>query len=74
MLLGLAGLPSLPRVLAEAKSYSERLFNFAYIEQLDDTLARSAIVEPPQAEGVLWDDEALALIVRETSGYPYFLQ
>jgi hypothetical protein len=74
MLFGLAGLPSLPRVLAEAKSYSERLFTFAHIEHLNDSLARSAIVEPAQAEGVIWGDDAVALIVQETSGYPYFLQ
>ena len=73
-LFGLAGLPSLPRVLSEAKSYSERLFTFAHIKHLDDALARSAIVEPARAEGVTWGDDAVALIVREASGYPYFLQ
>ena len=74
MIFGLAGVPSLPRMLAEAKSYSERLFTFAHVKHLDDALARSAIVEPARAEGVTWGDDAVALIVREASGYPYFLQ
>jgi hypothetical protein len=73
-LFALAGLPSLPRVLAEAKSYAERLFTYAKIEQLPDDLARDALVEPSRAEGVAWNDDAVGLILREAAGYPYFLQ
>jgi hypothetical protein len=74
LLFGLAGLPSLPRVLSEAKSYSERLFTYTHIEHLEDPLARSALIEPALAEGVSWHHDALDLIVAESSGYPYFLQ
>ena len=74
LLVALAGLPSLPRVLAEVKSYAERLFDFARIRELDDDLARSALLEPAAAEGVAWEAPAVDLVVRETSGYPYFLQ
>lgn len=73
-LFALAGLPSLPRVLAEAKSYAERLFTYARIEQLPDDLARDALLEPSTAEGVSWDVAAAALILGEAAGYPYFLQ
>jgi hypothetical protein len=73
-LFALAGLPNLPRVLAEAKSYAERLFIFERIEQLDESLARAALEEPAAAEDVAWDDDALRLIVSEAQGYPYFLQ
>lgn len=73
-MLALAGLPSLPRVLAEAKSYAERRFVFERIEHLNEVLAREALVEPAAAEGAVWDEDAATLIVRETSGYPYFLQ
>jgi hypothetical protein len=73
-LFALAGLPSLPRVLAEAKSYAERLFLFERIEHLEADLARAALLEPAAAEGVEWAEDALALLVAETSGYPYFLQ
>ncbi|MQA34910.1 ATP-binding protein [Modestobacter roseus] len=74
LLFALTGLPSLPRVLAEAKSYSERLFHFTQIEHLDDSLAWEAITKPAEDEGVLWDDNAVRFIVQETSGYPYFIQ
>jgi hypothetical protein len=73
-LFALAGLPSLPRVLAEAKSYAERLFTYARIEQLAEDLARDALVEPSTAEGVAWDADAVGLILGEAAGYPYFLQ
>lgn len=73
-LFALAGLPSLPRVLAEAKSYAERLFVFERVEHLSGDLARRALTEPAAAEGVAWDDDAVTLVVGETAGYPYFLQ
>ena len=73
-LFALAGLPNLPRVLAEAKSYAERLFTFERIEHLDDDLARDALLQPSTAEGVGWDDDAVAHIVGAAQGYPYFLQ
>jgi hypothetical protein len=73
-LFALAGLPSLPRVLAEAKSYAERLFTFDRIEQLDEDLARDALVEPALGEGADWDVDAVALILSEAAGYPYFIQ
>jgi hypothetical protein len=72
--LALAGLPSLPRVLAEAKSYAERLFVYEHIERLDADLARTALSAPAAAENVAWDPAAADYLVTETSGYPYFLQ
>lgn len=70
----LAGLPSLPRVLAEAKSYSERLFHYDVIAHLDEPLAAAALTEPSAGEGVDWTDDAIRLVVAESAGYPYFLQ
>lgn len=74
LVVGLAGLPSLPRVLAEAKSYAERLFVFENIEQLPDGLAVEAVTRPSADEGVRWEVHATALVVSAASGYPYFLQ
>ena len=74
LLFALAGLPSLPRVLAEAKSYAERLFVFERIEHLPVQLAREALIVPADGEGATWAEEAVSFVVRETSGYPYFLQ
>lgn len=73
-LLALAGLPSLPRVLAEARSYAERLYAFEHIERLPGEVARQALVGPAEDAGATWDDAAAALVVEETLGYPYFVQ
>ena len=69
-----AGLPSVPALAGEAKSYAERLFNFRSISSLDEDDARAALVEPADEEGVVWQPDALDRIVDETRGYPYFLQ
>jgi len=74
LLVALAGLPSLPRRLAEAKSYSERLFQFHRVEELDRSAAIDALVEAARLESVRWNPDALDLAVRESGGYPYFLQ
>jgi len=63
----------LPRVLAEAKSYAER-FNYEKIEELRGAVASEALTVPAGDDGVEWDDAAVALIVDESAGYPYFLQ
>jgi hypothetical protein len=73
VLFALAGLPSLPRVLAEAKSYAER-FNYEKIEELRGAVASEALTKPAADDGVEWEPEAVNLIVGESSGYPYFLQ
>lgn len=69
-----AGLPQLPGLAGDAKSYAERLFEFPEIGSLSDEDARAALVIPAQAEGVEFTDEALAFILDTTGGYPYFLQ
>lgn len=74
LVVALTGLPSLPRKLAEAKSYAERLFDYSSIGALDDAAARQAIVEPSRNEDVPWDDTAVDHLVDQARGYPYFLQ
>jgi len=69
-----AGLPSLPRVLSEAKSYSERLFTYLPIGQLDLDAARRAIIEPSAAEGVAWEPAGVEHVVETSGRYPYLLQ
>lgn len=72
--LAVGGLPSLPRVLAEAKSYAERLFEFFRIEQLSEQDTRAALVSPASLEGVGWEESALDFVTSETQGYPFFIQ
>lgn len=69
-----AGLPQLRGLAGEAKSYAERLFDFPMIGPLNDSEAKLAIQKPAEEEGVEFTSDALAEILRQTSGYPYFLQ
>ena len=69
-----AGLPTVPRLVGEAKTYAERLFHFRTINSLADADARAALVQPADAEGVRWEEEALDRVLAETRGYPYFIQ
>lgn len=73
MMVG-AGLPQLPGRMGRAKSYAERLFDYPPVDRLDAAAARIAIERPAASEGVQFDPAALQRIVRETQGYPYFLQ
>ncbi len=69
-----AGLPQLPRLAGEAKSYAERLFQFPMIGRLSSEEAARALVEPAAPLGVEFTPEAVEAIVDYTEGYPYFLQ
>lgn len=73
LLLG-AGLPILPGLAGESKSYAERLFNFPDIGALSASDATKALQEPAKIEGVVFDQLALERIFEITKGYPYFLQ
>ncbi len=72
--LCLAGLPSLPRDVAEAKSYAERLFAFYEITALSPPLAGEVLTRPAARANVTWHDAAVGYLVDEAKGYPYFLQ
>lgn len=70
-----AGLPQIPRLAGEAKSYSERLFRFPRVGELDaGTDARDAVSLPANKLDVEFESEAVDFIVEYTQGYPYFLQ
>jgi hypothetical protein len=69
-----AGLPQLAALAGEAKSYAERLFDYPEVGPLPDDAAKAAIRAPVLREDVEIAEEALALIVEKTRGYPYFLQ
>lgn len=69
-----AGLPVLPGLMGESKSYAERLFSFPVIGALSVNDAKHALLDPVVAAGEAITDEALNEIVDLTQGYPYFLQ
>ena len=69
-----AGLPNLPGVLAEARSYAERLFLYTTIGPLGEQQASDAITKPSASEGVEWTGDAVRAVLDAARGYPYFLQ
>jgi hypothetical protein len=69
-----AGLPNLPTLAGQAKTYAERLFEFPEVGALSPGDSRAALLIPAQARGVDIHDAALARMVGATGGYPYFLQ
>jgi len=73
ILLG-AGLPVLPALAGDSKSYAERLFSFPDIGALSESDAVRALKEPAISEGIAFESDALEEIYRLTKGYPYFLQ
>jgi hypothetical protein len=73
VLLG-AGLPILPGLAGESKSYAERLFSFPHIGALSEKDTAKALREPAHAAGVEFQPNALKEVFRLTKGYPYFLQ
>lgn len=69
-----AGLPQLVGRTGRAKSYAERLFEFAEVGKLDRLSATRALEAPAQAQGVNYEPDAIDAILEQTQGYPYFLQ
>ena len=69
-----AGLPQLPGLAGDAKSYAERLFDFPVVGSLAPEEARAAIAIPAAEAGIAIEEDALDRIVQAAQGYPYFLQ
>jgi AAA ATPase-like protein len=69
-----AGLPQLPRLAGEAKSYAERLFKFPRIGELANDEAARALTEPAERQNVSFTEEAVEAVISYTEGYPYFIQ
>jgi hypothetical protein len=73
MLVG-TGLPQLPALAGNAKSYAERLFNYPTIGPLSVDDAKEAIAAPARELGVDFSEGALVRLFEITRGYPYFIQ
>ena len=69
-----AGLPILPGLAGESKSYAERLFSFPEVGALSVEDAAKALRAPAHDAGVVFETDALEEVFRLTKGYPYFLQ
>ncbi len=69
-----AGLPDLQVRLISAKPYADRLFQYRELGRLSDPAARAALVGPAATLGVEYEEKAARQVVRESAGYPYFIQ
>jgi hypothetical protein len=65
-----AGLPSLPRSLAEARSYAERLFDYWPIGALERADAAAALIKPGLDAGVEWEPAAVDLVTSPLGRVP----
>jgi type II secretory pathway predicted ATPase ExeA len=75
-MLALTGLPTLFPKLVDARTFAERMFHVISIDRLHDADCRKAITEPvcKDACPVTFSDLSVENIVRESGGYPYFIQ
>lgn len=73
VLFGFAGLPSLPRILAEARSYAER-FQYMRIQELEPSAVIEALTIPAAQEDAEWADDAVDIVAAASGRYPYFIQ
>jgi len=69
-----SGLPQLPGLMVEAKSYAERLFSYPRLDRLDDPSAREALERPAREANVAYADEALDRLLELSGNYPAFIQ
>lgn len=69
-----AGLPILPALTGESKTYAERLFHFSDIGALSKSDVFKALEEPAKKYNVKFKKNAINEIFNVTKGYPYFVQ
>lgn len=69
-----AGLPNLPRVLTESRSYAERLFTYRTVGQLSRIDSTEALRDPAVRLGASFSEAALDQLLDAVDGYPYFIQ
>jgi len=75
-MLLLTGLPTLFPKLVEARTFSERMFHVVFLDRLNESESRDAIVKPVQElpSQTQMNDGSVKLVVRDSGGYPYFIQ
>ena len=70
----LCGLPVLQSNLKAARSYSEKMFQPLRVSFLEEEAAKDAITKPLEGIGRSFSRDLVNAIVRDTGGYPYFVQ
>ena len=76
MMLVLTGLPTLQPKLVAARTFAERMFRVLFLDGLDDSASRDAILKPIEQTNcpIALGDEAIQAIAKASGGYPYFIQ
>ncbi|AMM19856.1 ATPase [Frondihabitans sp. PAMC 28766] len=69
-----AGLPQVPGLAGDAKSYAERLLRYVSIQELAKDDALRAVAQPAEDESVPFDAAAAEAVYHYSQGYPYFIQ
>lgn len=69
-----AGLPQTARLAGEAKSYSERLFDWRRMRALERDAIEKAVRIPLEQCGMSISPEAAAKIAEISQGHPFFIQ
>lgn len=69
-----AGLPQLPALAGDSKTYAERLFDFHSLDALTREDTAQALQMPVRELGCTFSEAAIDEIYRLTRGYPYYLQ
>lgn len=74
--LVLVGLPTLFPKLVAARTFSERMFRVVFLDRLNESASRDAIIKPIEHQKcpISMTDESIKLIVKVSKGYPYFIQ
>jgi len=73
-MLVLTGLPTLFPKLVEARTFAERMFHVITLDRLSEQHSREAIEKPTSGSPFRFTPDTVALIIRESAGYPYFIQ
>jgi hypothetical protein len=68
-----AGLPNVAASLHAVRTYTER-WHYLRLGLLSPAETEEAIQRPAQDHGVSFSDDAIAYLVAETAGYPFFVQ
>jgi len=74
LIVTVAGLPTLPGILADANSYAERLYLYSELRELSPNASKLALTEPALARNVDWEESAVDEVVKITAGFSYFIQ
>ncbi len=73
-MLVLTGLPTLFPKLVDSRTFAERMFRVVTLKRLNETDSREAILKPIEKHPLKLSEKSVALIIKHSGGYPYFIQ